>query len=343
MKSGNNIATFISSFEQLLLQVDPSDISEQAYCQRYFVHLKDNSRYYLSIYALVLEKILHNSNLQKQQINLLDYGAGNGLLGIFARYCGFGRVGLNDIDQSFLVASKNLSRILEIEIDAFIRGDINEVQQHPFADQLNAIAGTDVIEHIYNLDDFFAAIQSINPFIVSVFTTASNPLNSFKVRKLRQLQLKDELEGGEPGDFLLFGSEPLQPYLQIRKDIIQGILPGINPDELNILATNTRGLNQEDIKKAVDQYQENKKIPVLLEDPFNTCNPLTGSWTERILPLYDYTDLYKRNGFTLVIYDGFYNKYKKGLKGLASNVLNGLIPIFKHRISPFIVFVGVKK
>lgn len=343
MKSDNTIQSYISSFEQLLLGVDPAMLSEEIYCRKYFIHLRDNSRYYLSIYASVLEKLLQNSQLEKHRICLLDYGAGNGLLGIFACYCGFGCVALNDIDSQFLESARKLSQILRVEIDAFIAGDIQQIKEHPYANHLNAIAGTDVIEHIYNLDDFFAAIQSINPSTISVFTTASNPLNFFKVRKLRQLQRKDELEGGEPGDFLLFGSEPLQPYYQIRKAIILEILPGINPDELSILATHTRGLNLEDIKKAVDQYSFNKTLPVLMLDPYNTCNPLTGSWTERILPLQDYASLYKKNGFSLFIYHGFYNKYKKGLKGLVSNVLNRLIPIFKHRISPFIVFVGVKK
>ncbi|MEI2747673.1 MAG: hypothetical protein V9E88_02790 [Ferruginibacter sp.] len=85
----------------------------------------------------------------------MDYGAGNGLLGIFARYCGFGRVALNDIDLPFLEAARKLSQALHIDMDAFIEGDISQVKDHPYAKQLNAIAGTDVIEHIYNLDDFF--------------------------------------------------------------------------------------------------------------------------------------------------------------------------------------------
>lgn len=343
MKPDQNIQSFIPSFEQLLAGVEPASLSDEVYCRKYFVHLRDNSRYYLAIYASVLEKVLQNSRFTKQEINLLDYGAGNGLLGIFARYCGFGRVALNDIDLPFLEAARKLAQAVGVDINAFIAGDIIRVQEHPFAHQLNAIAGTDVIEHIYNLDDFFARIQAINPAMISVFTTASNPLNAMKVRQLRRLQLRDELVGGEPDDFLLFGAEPLQPYFQIRKDIIKEMLPAIDPETLTMLATSTRGMNAADIKKAVGSYQLNNTLPELIKDPANTCNPLTGSWTERIMPLEEYQSLYKRNGFSLFIYDGFYNKYKKGLKGLISNGLNRLIPIFNHRISPFIVFVGVKK
>ncbi len=330
----------IKSFSILLSQNELSLHHSNNYCDRYLQHLIANRNYYLDIYAHVFEKVLTNSNSPKENLTIIDYGAGNGLLGIFAKYCGFGKVIINELDHVFLMSSLNLSEKLNIIIDKFIEGDISIVKKETTDLKIDAIIATDVIEHIYNLNDFFTTLQSINPEIISVFTTGSNPENYFKVKKLQRLQLKDEFEGGKPDDFALFGFQSHKAYLEIRKDIIRGVLKNEADNVINQMASKTRGLQKKDILSAIEVYLKTGMLPNEPIDTFNTCNPETGSWTERIINLDEYKNIYQTFNFNLIVNSGFYNVHKKGLKRLSFQLLNMLVSIFGMRFAPFIILTG---
>ena len=278
----------IKSFSLVLSQNKLTSHLNNDYSGRYLKHLVHNRHYYLDIYAHVFEKVLSNCNLNRENMTIIDYGAGNGLMGLFAKYCGFGKVIINEIDKTFLLASQSLAKKLSINIDKFIEGDISVVKRETTELKPDAIVATDVIEHIYCLDDFFSTLKSINPNITSVFTTGSNPANYFKVKKLRQLQVKDEFEGGSPDDFTLFGHEPHKAYFDIRKDIIREQLINETDDLLNQFASKTRGLQKKDILSAIEMYRKTGMMPKTPVEQFNTCHPETGSWTERILNLNEY-------------------------------------------------------
>lgn len=331
----------IKSFSLLLSQNELSLHHSNNYCDRYLQHLIENRNYYLDIYAHVFERVLTHSNLPKENLTIMDFGAGNGLLGIFAKYCCFGKVIINEIDHVFLMASQKLAEKLNITIDKFIEGDISIVKHETTDLKIDAIISTDVIEHIYNLNDFFATLQSINPEIISVFTTGSNPVNYFKVKKLQRLQLKDEYEGGKPDDFTLFGCESHKSYLEIRKDIIRGVLKNEADNVINQIASKTRGLQKKDILLAIEAYLQTGMIPKEPIDRFNTCNPETGSWTERIINLNEYKSIYQTFNFNLIVNSGFYNDHKKGLKRLSFLMLNLMVTIFGMQFAPFILLIGI--
>ena len=183
MKIGGYFIERITAFEKLLDAVIIDETSPEIYCRKYLGHLLHHRKYYLAIYADVLEKLISHSEKTASEISLIDFGAGNGLLGIFSKYCGFKNVFINDIDKKFVDASRKLAKQVNVPIDDYIPGDIHAVQSF-FKNELpDAIVGTDVIEHIYSLEDFFSTIKKINPSMVSVFTTASNPKNYFKIRQ----------------------------------------------------------------------------------------------------------------------------------------------------------------
>lgn len=273
---------------------------------------------------------------EKEKISLVDYGAGNGLLGIFAKYCGIGEVYISDISPEFVESAENLSRILGISIDGFIKGDIDALDGL----EINAIAGTDVIEHIYDLDKFIAQVSRLNPEMISVFTTASNPKNFLKITQLKNLQRKDELIGGNPNDSLLFGSEAHEAFLKMRKDIIHSVAPHLEEKILIKLAEHTRGKNREDILQTVITFLSSGSFPEKIKHPTNTCNPMTGSWTERILELDEYKKIFSGHNFQLRTYNGFYDIDKKGLKKNINVILNYSVCIFGKLTAPFITLVG---
>jgi hypothetical protein len=336
----NSFKKYIPLFEEKLRSLDVQSLTMAPYCERYLNHLLQNSKYYLSIYAEVLEKVKQASNIPVIDVCLLDYGAGNGLLGLFAKFCGFGKVMINDIDEPFLNASKILSSALNIDIHQFILGDLNVIKQQPIPQKVDALVATDLIEHIYDLDEFVAAMKSLNPELISVFTTGSNPENYFKVRQLMKLQIRDEFIGGDADDALLFGHEAHESYLKIRENIIRNIEPELDENIILTLAKLTRGKNKKDIITAVKKYQSKKELPVLIAHPTNTCHPETGSWTERLMPISTYKSIFLHHQFGLHISAGFYNQYQFGIKGICLAFLNKIIGIFGLKLAPFIFLTG---
>ncbi|MBU3713793.1 MAG: class I SAM-dependent methyltransferase [Ferruginibacter sp.] len=333
----------IASFQSLLLSKEYSALQVHPYCKRYLQYLCDHSSYFLSIYAEVLEKVKSHSEKDWKQLCLVDYGAGNGLLGIFAKYCGVGKVFINDISSEFIDAAVYLSEVLGVQIDGFIEGDISNVSSYSNQHKIDAIIGTDVIEHIYNLDAFFFSVKEINPEMITVFTTASNPDNWFKLRKIRKLQLKDEFEGGNPEDSILFGSDSHESFLEMRKKIISENAPHLSNDEVLKLAKLTRGSNLNDIRKAILNYVHESSLPKEITHPTNTCNPISGSWTERILTIKEYQQMYNQNGFQIHLYNGFYDTDKNGVKNIINSIMNISIRIFGRATAPYITLVGYRK
>lgn len=341
MKPATDFTRFISAFELKLAKVIPAAVSAEPYCIRYLEHLLSHKKYYLHIYADVLQKLDEKSGKNITDSILVDYGCGNGLLGLFASFCGFKKIIFADVDEKFVEASGQLASQLGLHGGTFIAGDMHDICIQLENEKPDAIAGTDVIEHIYDLQQFMYSLKKVNPLFVSVFTTASNPLNPFKRSELRRIQLRDELEGGNPGDYALFGAEHLEPFLKIRERIIREKAVNLPEPEITNLSVATRGMNREDIERAVCHYQVKGQMPVPATGT-NTCNPVNGSWSERLLPLQAYHHVYGEAGFTCKIYAGFYNVFEGGTLVFVKKILNKLAAVFGKRFSPYIVIVGNK-
>ena len=333
---------YIPGFQKKLQEVNIDQLNCEAYPKRYLQHLLANSHYYLSIYAKQLNIAINEQSLHPHNMQLIDYGAGNGLLGMFAQYAGFKKVLLCDVDHTFIEAAKELATHLQIPITGFVTGDLQTLTQQYPGITADVMIGTDVIEHIYDLDAFFAAVQGHNPNMVTVFTTASNPANPFKTARLKKLQIKDEKKGGDPSDFVLAGAEKHEAFLKIRANIIAEAFPLLEGADIKKLSSATRGLDKPNILKAVTAYLVNGKLPILPKGS-NTCNPLTGSFTERILPLSDYHALYAAHGFGLQVYKGFYNIHSPGIKKFINPLLNGMVKITGLTLAPFISLKGCNR
>ncbi len=333
---------YIHSFAQKLGELDIAQVNMSDYARRYLQHLQRHQLYYLAIYASVLDEVMQLSNKNAGDICLVDYGAGNGLLGIFARHCGFHTVIICDQDKDFIRAARMLALALQVYPDEFVGGDITDLLSRGYMNKIDAIVGTDVIEHIYNLDDFFGSVQELNPAMVTVFTTASNPSNYFKLKQLEKIQLRDEFEGSDPADFELAGAEAHLSFLEMRRRIVAENFEDANSAELEKLAIATRGLNKYDIVKCVTHYKQTGEFPVPPARAGNTCNPETGSWTERVLSIRDYRYIYSHYGFHLSVQPGFYNSYTPGFKKYLNLFRNILVKLTGNITAPFITLSARK-
>ena len=71
---------------------------------------------------------------------------------------------------------------------------------------------------------------------------------------------------------------------------------------------------------------------------YNTCDPATGSWTERLLPLSEYRRLLHPFGARLTVANGRYNTRRYGFKAVAARLANGLLRCNAMRcMAPFII------
>jgi hypothetical protein len=328
----------VAEFSKILSKANIAEAGLGDYQLTYLKHLFFHKNYYLRIYVQVLNEVLSKSDKAKKDIFLVDYGAGNGLLGLFAKYCGFGKVVQVDTSIGFHESQKILSEKLNIQIAAHLLGDFEALKNYT-QEAPDALIGTDVIEHVYDLDPFFSTLHELNANMTIIFTTASNDRNPWKKKRLMRVQRKDELEGYDAEN----GNESLLPFRQVRENIIKNKLPQLQQKDLDSLVTNTRGMRQDDIIKACEHYNTTKIIPPLPAHPTNTCDPLSGSWTERFLSFDEYKNIFNSYGYALSIRNGFYNQYQGGLKGTILFFLNRLVKIpgrVSNMISPYIMLIG---
>lgn len=332
----SSISSHIPRFLNRLKEVEVHSVSSDTYVQQYLEHLLEHAGYYVKIYARVLEMGISSSGKEKENIDLLDYGAGVGLLGIFASFCGFKKVSINDKEPAFLSAALVLSKHFNINNIEFISGGLESGFEYQKWGKPDLLVATDVIEHIYDLDEFLFCCKQWNINMSMVLTTGSNPANRRKVLLLRKLQKRDEWEGNPIDNGNKLAGYEHEAFRSMRKKIILEYAPSMTPEHLEMLTERTRGLIRKDIQEKVLRFVTKGEMPEAPVDPYNTCHPETGSWSERILSFEEYESIFKKHDLLVQFIPGFYNSDKKGLKKILVNATNLLLPIFGMKMAPFI-------
>lgn len=146
----------------------------------------------------------------------------------------------------------------------------------------NLVLGDAVVDSIYCLSDLLADLLALNPRMPMLFP-APNLRRRRLVRRLRKEQLQAEKNNREK-----------------RKAFIAKIFPDMSESQCDLWAGQTRGLDYDDVLRAVDS-----ESPNLLRDPYATCDPETGRWHHRLLPLDDYRQLLAPYDYRLDIEYGF--------------------------------------
>jgi len=312
----------------------------EGYPAHYLQRIREHAIYYLQIYADMLQNATQKLS-SATDFGLLDVGSGNGLLGIFAKYCNVKNVVLLDSDNRFVEASKTLATHLHIPVSHFITGEISELFKLNELPKIDVVAGSDMIEHVYDLSKFLRMLAQLNPSLTVVFSTAANAENPVTRRKMNRIQVKDEYFGDDD-PYAEDEGKTIEPYIRLREKIISGYFPGLDEDTLNMLTTATRGMCKEDILNAVNHYMKTNEKPIPAPGN-NTCHPYTGSWSERLYSLKEYRSRFAENGFEIDFFNGFYNQWEPGIKGVVKKMLNRIITIAGFKFSPYFIIRGNKK
>ncbi len=307
-----------------LKQINFSQLGISDYSLNYIARLRPHLDYYFEIYRHVLDALLAHLGGDAASLTVVDYGGGHGFFSMYMKEHGVGRVIYVDNNPAAVHTVQSVGTETGLLPDVVLQGDARRLRQWCEAQCVmpDGLIGLDVIEHIYTLDDFFGDLYAVAPSLTMLFTTGSNPYNHRVVSRLRRVMRNDEL-----------GTQEKPGFLQQRRQYIADHFAGFSDKELDYWATHTRGLMYEDVERAVRSHSPN-----LLRDPYNTCDPATGSWTERILSLEEYrglvqpyrSDVYLTNGF----YDVGTSKMGRGVRRFLNRLLRNAM---NTALAPFIV------
>jgi hypothetical protein len=329
------------------IDIETLDISD--YNKRYFGSLLKNLRSNLQRYAYILVWSITKIDIPLKKLVFLDYGGGSGMLSLLAKECNIGTVIYNDIYDVSARDAELIGKAIGDQADYYIPGDIDKVIDFLKTKSINcnAIANYDVIEHIYDIEEFLKKISLISDDnnLRVFFSSGANPYNPLIKRKLVKNHHRCELLDRES----IFGRkerDPLESYLKIRKKMIKNLNPGLSENQVVYLAAATRGLIEYDIKKAVNEFLTSgsvtfkQKYP---QYPTNTCDPYTGNWAEHLMDIYQLRNVLQSENFQADIWCGYYGDSNTLLKCLAARSLNLLIKSsgrYGLIFSPFFTLCG---
>ena len=321
----NSMPELKKEFAHTLRQLDFEAMPISRYNKDYISHIMKNIEYYIDIYDYCFRIFDESGINEKDQYTMVDYGGGHGFLSMYAQKRGMDRIIYVDKNPDSVHTAKYLKEVTGLGADVMICGDENDLVKYCDDNGItpNLLVGIDVIEHIYDINKYLRTLSVKWPFLEHLYTTASTPYNPIVSRRLRRLMKEDE-----------YGTRKKIGYLELRRRYVAKHYPDISSKEVNIIARKTRGLTYEDI----DFYMQNKLILPEI-DRYNTCDPATGNWTERILALKDYEKNILKYGYCIFEFAGFYNTNCSGLKLRFAEILNKWIctNLKGKCIAPFVI------
>lgn len=313
LKQGDELAKLIEAQAQILYrkisELPINDLNLPSIPLEYYGG-RHNDRKFFSVQtaAELLYRSIKLKNKPVSDIIVMDYGAGMGSLFLLARMIGCKMVVYNDIIPDMTEGAKIVATYLKIPVDVYITGDHKETIKVLREKQISCdiILSRNVVEHIYDLDDFYSDMAAGQPDALIYFSTTANFHNPAMLWYHKGLHRKAELT-----------------YLPQRRALIRKELPDIGADALETLAVATRGLAMQDFDEAILQYKTKKQLPDPSVHYTNTCDPDNGLWAEHIIPVSAYKKIIESKGYRLTVLPAFWDTHNKsGLKNIVGKAMN---------------------
>lgn len=276
------------------------------YGVNYFKTHINSLQYLFQMYTFMLDTLQKKVQKPFSEILLIDHGAGIGILSLLCATLKI-KVIHNDVYRVICNDAKQLSLALELPFLDYHHGNTIDLVQFCKSKSYNvdAIISSEVIEHIYDIDQFFFQLKALNKNLHFVFGTSANEKNYFRRKKLMNQQYIAEhigfkdFEGRKQKD-------TITAFLKVRAQLIRESFPKLPDSEVELLAKRTRGKQKKAILNSVFEYTFSGNLPQKITHATNTCDPLTGNWTEHLMNPYDLQKKLTNLGFKTQIKAGFY-------------------------------------
>lgn len=332
---------------RMLCKLDLTSVGISEYNQRYLSEKFSKPVYEYSLVTYMLSYLLSNTRVPRENLTFLDYGAGSGIICLVAKALGIGTVIFSDIYDVSCTDAKTLGRLINLEADHYIAGDIEDVRKHMQSHRLycDLMASHDCLEHIYNIEAFLNSVPSLPTKGMTIWlSSAANPLRPKSRRTLSKLAVDRENED-QPQIWGHKERDALSSFYSIRRRMIQQAAPQLDDSGIDTLARKTRGMREDDILPAVQKYQSTGEFPPDPEHPTNTCDPYTGNWAERLMDPFQLIKIATPKGLTLKVKTGFWavqpNEHPKNFAKAVTNAFMSYIGDHALRFAPFYVLHGV--
>lgn len=320
---------------QKLLNLDISDAAIDDFGKHYFINHHAGRRLIFSLQssADIIYKAVKKYDKPINETSFMDYGAGLGTLFLLAGMVGFKKTYFNDYFPQWAGFAKIICDKLNISITGFISGDIDSVIDYAQQNKItiDIVASRNVVEHIYNLRDFYSKLYRSGITSLCYSTTTANFHNP--AMRLKHHWYHNKVERNF--------------YRKQREELIKEIKPTINTYDLAQLVKQTRGRAFADFTNAVEQYFNKEPVQ---PDPLlgtNTCDCKTGVWAEHLITRHQYFGIVEKAGFIASYTAGFWDThYKYAFVNLVTRCLNRIIKRLGSRgywFAPFVNVVAIKK
>jgi 2-polyprenyl-3-methyl-5-hydroxy-6-metoxy-1,4-benzoquinol methylase len=317
-----------------LQAIEPLDLNISEYNQRYLQDKLANLRTELEIDADIVGNVLCESKKHLSEVVFIEYGGGTGFLSLLSKRLGVGTVIYNDIYDVSCRDAREIASVLGCQADYYVQGDIDDLVVFCNSHEIKAdgMGSFDVIEHIYDIDDFCRKLHLLShDGTAMVHATGANVFSYPYVKKVSKKQIEIETEdrkeswGRKKGDCLF-------AYSKERDKIIRQYCPTLTENEIKLMVTNTRGLKQDDILRCLNRYMLYGELPKLIEHHTNTCDPYTGNWVEHLFNPYHLQETLSSNGFNAKVLPRYWGNRNNFLKNTIASILNYVIRISNNHI-----------
>ena len=271
---------------------------------------------------------------------VLDVGCGFGWQSLMIAAIGRCEVVANDIRATMTQVVDARVRAVRSELPpgasvTTLLGDVCALRLPPAS--FDAIFCNQTVEHVHDLDRFFAAAARVlRPGGRMVIANDNNLLNRRQLAAVREMwRRRDrdwdyvrELKQDRPIE-----NHDIEPYAVMRERTIRTANPSLAEPEVVRLADATSGLLDTEISSIARHHRPGGPVPTPPEFSWSR-NPATGEYCERQLDPYELAKSIDRHGFRSRVRHAFRTLPLRLLNGVQFRPLNRLL--FQRR-SVFVI------
>lgn len=327
--------------EAQLRQLDISKLNIHSSVSSYFNFDLKKLSYVSECNAFMAYHLLKNYSSKNTNILIIDHGAGIGLFTLLIKKLGLSCI-CHDLSEEYLDGIRIIGQNIGLYPDHYVKGDTDALVEYCRLKNLKptGLASRNVIEHIHDYKDFFQQIKVLShqEFKMMICTSA-NPHNPL-VKKIH-IDIHSKYENlGSNIDMDNPNLNTSNCGMTIRKNLIKKHYPELNSNQLELLARINRGFLEKVILQRTQYFLDTGNLPQKFDHPSNTCDPYTGAWVERLVPVNDFRAAAAAHGFELHVLNGFYNThYSKSYLNFITRILNLILKIVPDGftfLSPFL-------